>query len=246
MPAVADDPWTDHAQGPQSPFVADLAGHLRRHHGHVGRVDPVRHVPPALPALTGGDGDLAAGREELEHQGDVAVVRPARRRPRGVGGVRDVARGQRTRGPQLVEHPAAEPLVGGEPVDVLRVPVRPVGHLGQVEAEVRHRTYRRDHRLAHHLARPVLEYRAVPLERLPQVVGRVRRTHPAPGHEVGAGRHRVRGVQLQERQAVEDRHQVVGPPGVEQLGPDRDPARLLAGEPAHAVSGSRGSRAPGG
>ena len=109
-------PRAGDAQGPQPLLVADPAGLLRRHHRHVGRVDPLGQVPQALPATAAGDGDLTAGREELEHLGDVAVVRPTRRLPRHLGGVGDVARGQRARGAQQVEHPPAEPVVGGEPL----------------------------------------------------------------------------------------------------------------------------------
>ena len=83
------------------------------------RVDPLGEVPQTLPAPPAGDRDLAVRREELEHLGDVAVVRPAGRRPRHLGGVRDVARRQRTGRRQQVEHPPAERLVGVEPLEPL-------------------------------------------------------------------------------------------------------------------------------
>ena len=74
----------------------------------------------------------------------------------------------------------------------------------------------------------VLEQGAVLLERLAAAGRLVRVAQPGPGDEVGAGRDRGRRVQLQERQPVDDRQQVVGSVGVEQLRPDGDPARLVA------------------
>ena len=74
----------------------------------------------------------------------------------------------------------------------------------------------------------MLEQRPVALERLLQVGRLVRVPQPAPGNEVRTGRHHGRRVELQERQPVDDRAQVTWPVGVEQLCPDRDPARLGA------------------
>ena len=58
------------------------------------RGTPARPGPRCAPTAPAGDRDLAAHQQELEHLGDVAVVRPAGGLPRH-GGVRDVARDER-------------------------------------------------------------------------------------------------------------------------------------------------------
>ena len=63
----------------------------------VGRVDALGEVPQPLPPDAPGDRDLAAHHQELQHLGDVAVVRPAGRGPRHDARVRDVARASAAR-----------------------------------------------------------------------------------------------------------------------------------------------------
>src|SRR6478672_7984407 len=74
----------------------------------AGRAEPLAPLAPR-------DRDLAAHREELEHLGDVAVVRPPRRRPWLDVRVRDVARHQRAAGAEQVEHVAPEAVVAVDP-----------------------------------------------------------------------------------------------------------------------------------
>ncbi len=65
-----------------------------------------------------------------------------------------------------------------------------------------------------------------------------------PGNEIGAGRDRSGGVELQHRQLVYDGQQIGGPVGVQQLGAYGNPASLVAGEPAR-FHGHKGSSASG-
>ena len=90
-------------------------GLLDRRHDDVGRVDPLGQVPQPLPPDAPGDRDLAAHHQELQHLGDVAVVRPAGRGPRHHGRVRDVAGGQRPGAAEQLEDVAPEPVVVAEP-----------------------------------------------------------------------------------------------------------------------------------
>ena len=159
-----------------------------------------------------GDGDLAAGGEELEHLGDVAVVRPARRGPRHRGGVRDVAGRQWTRRGELFEDPLAERIVGGEPFGGTAPPVgRPIRHLGEVQTEVGHRAHHDEDRLDGRVLATVLEQRAVLLERLLQLSRVVGVAEAAPRDQIGTWRHHGRRVELQEGQVLDDREQIVRP-----------------------------------
>ena len=92
--------------------------------------------------------------------------------------------------------------------------------LGEVQAEVAHRP---DQRV-------VLVERAVVLERADESAGSYAEPEPRPGDEVGARRDRRGRVELQQRQVPTDLEQVGGPLGVEQLGADRDAARLLVSQ----------------
>ena len=135
---------------------------------------------------------------------------------------------------QLVEHPPAERVVGGHPFEAPRPPDdRPAGHLGEVQAEVRHRPHHRERRLDHGRLQRDARTACGPA-RAPACswAGCVAFAQPAPGDEVRARRDRRRRVQLQERQPVDDARQVTRPVGVEQLRPDGDPASLLATQPA--------------
>ncbi|WP_240311646.1 hypothetical protein [Nocardioides houyundeii] len=58
----------------------------------------------------------------------------------------------------------------------------------------------------------------------------VRRTQPAPGHQVGVGCHRGRRVQLQQRQVAHHLDQVVGARLVQQLGLYRHPPGIGSGQ----------------
>ena len=75
----------------EPPLVPDPARLVDGRDDDVGRVHPRGDVPQPLPSDTSGDRDLAAHHQELEHLGDVAVVRPAGRGPRHDARVRDVA-----------------------------------------------------------------------------------------------------------------------------------------------------------
>src|SRR6476646_4337700 len=65
------------------------------------------------------------------------------------------------------------------------------------------------------------------------MVGPVRRAEAAPGDEVRVRRDRRRGIDLQQREPLDDLEQVVGPRRVEQLRAQRDPPRLLPRQPMH-------------
>jgi hypothetical protein len=111
---------------------------------------------------------------------------------------------------------------------------RPVGHFGEIEAEIRHRAHHGNHPHRHGLRLQIamLENRSVPLECLLQLGRLVGAAQPRPGRQVRTRRHRGRGVRLQECQPVNDRQQVMGPSGIEQLRPDGNPASLVASESA--------------
>ena len=103
---------------------------------------------------------------------------------------------------------------------------RPARHLRAVQREV---LARPDHHVQ--LDQPAVG------QRRSQVVRPVRGPHPAPQHEVGAGRHGRRLVHLQQGQGPDDVEQVGVRGVVEQLGADRDPPRL----PARELVGPHGS-----
>ena len=75
----------------EPPLVPDPVRLVDGRDDDVGRVHARGDVPQPLPSETPGDRDLAAHHQELEHLGDVAVVRPAGRGPRHHARVRDVA-----------------------------------------------------------------------------------------------------------------------------------------------------------
>ena len=66
-----------------------------------------------------------------------------------------------------------------------------------------------------------------------EVASAVGAAEPAPQHEVGAGGDGRGEVDLHHPQPSHDVEQVGGALGVEQLGPHRDAAGLLAGQPVH-------------
>ena len=121
----------------------------------VGRVHPLGEIPQPLAPDAPGDRDLPAHHQELEHLGDVAVVRPPGRGPRHHAGVRDVARAQRPGAAEQLEDVAPEAVVVADPrVRALVAAARPAAR--EDEAEVAHRPNQR----------VVLEQRAVLLEGL--------------------------------------------------------------------------------
>ena len=142
-------------------------------------------------------------------------------------------RRQRAGRGEQVEHPPAEPVVGGEPPRDLPVPAAQVDHVGEVQPEVRHRPHHGEGRLDLQVLAPELEQRAVLLEGLPQLVRLVGVAEAGPGDEVGTGRDHGGRVELEVRQPIDDRQQVGGSVGVEELRPHRDPASLVAGQPPH-------------
>ena len=211
-------------------FFAAL-GLLDRRDGDVGRVDPLGQVPQPLPPDAPGDRDLAAHHQELQHLGDVAVVRPPGRCPRHDARVRDVARAQRPGAPEQVEDVAPETVVVAQP-GALLVVARPLGRAGEVQAQVAHRPHERVE----------LEQRPVLLQRLLELGGLVRRAEAAPGHEVGTGRDRGGRVDLQQGQLPHDLEQLGRPGGVEHLRAHRDAPRLRLGQPVHGQEATTGSR----
>jgi hypothetical protein len=197
----------------------------RWYYRHVGWVDPLGQVPQALPASTPRDGYLTEGREELQHLGDVAVVGPARRRPRQLTGARHVARRQRAGCAQQVEPN------GG--THRWRPAIR-----GAARCRRARRPCRRDRGRGSPLGAPWRPpARSPPPDsgartacgpaRVPAASGQARMR--SPGDQVRTGRHRGRRVQLQERQLVDNRAQVMRPVSVEQLSPDGDFGELRRG-----------------
>ncbi len=195
----------------------------------VSRIDALGQVPEPLPPDPAGDRHLTASLHELEHLGDVAVVRPAGRRPRHDTRVRDVAGRERARALQQPEDVPPAAVVVAEP-HVHPPLAAPSAGTGEVEAEVAHRP---DERVE-------LEQRPILLERSLQVLGPVRRAEAAPGDEVGVRRDRRGGIDLQQRQPLDDLEQIRRARRVEQLRAHRDPPRLLpasADAPRERVGG---------
>ena len=97
-----------------------------------------------------------------------------------------------------------------------------------METEIGHRPDHHDRRLGLHRLRPMLEERAVVLERLAHVCGLVGAAQPAPRDQVGTGGDRRRGVELQQRQPVGHLQQLRRSISVEQLRPHRDATGFVA------------------
>jgi hypothetical protein len=97
-------------------------------------------------------------------------------------------------------------------VALLLVRERPRSHLSEVQPQVGARPD----------DRADLVQRPVPLECRGQVGRTVGVAQSRPGNEVGAWRDRGCGIELQERQVVDDRQQVGRPLHVQELGADRD------------------------
>jgi hypothetical protein len=107
----------DRARGPgdaqrlEAALLAKAARRLEIHRRQVGWVDALGEVPVSLAALAARDRDLARPGEAFEHLRDVAVVGPARRRPRHGARVGDVSRKQRAGLLQAGQDVAAKGLV---------------------------------------------------------------------------------------------------------------------------------------
>ena len=170
----------------QPPLVLGPLGFLDRRNLDVGRVDALREIPDPLAPDAAGDRDLAAHDQELEHLGDVPVVRPTARLPRHDGCVRDLAGGQRAVAAESIQDVAPERVVCAEPLTRPLV-VREVRGAGEVETEVAHRP---DQRVA-------LEERALLLERSLELGGLVARAQATPRDEVRARRDGCSRVDLQ-------------------------------------------------
>lgn len=221
---AADGTGPRDAEGPEQAFVSQVHSVLGRNDVVV-REDPVGEVPQSFSAPTAPHRHLAATGELREHPADIALVVPPARPPRHDAGVGEIARRERAVGPESFEDVAAAGVVGLDPRDdVLHPPrerplARPVGHLRAVQREI---LARPDHHVQ-------LDQSPVGQRSL-QVLRPVCRPQPAPQHEVGAGRDGRCLVHLQQRQGPDDVQQVGMRGVVEQLGPDRDPTRLSAGE----------------
>ncbi len=212
------------AERPQPAPVPFALGLLERHHLDVGRVDPLGEVPQPLLAPPPADRHLAPAGQHLQHLGHVAVARPARRGPRDGGGVGQLLGQQRPVGAQPGEHVGGEGLVGGQPLPGLAV-LRRLLHARPEQPQVGHRPD----------AGVQLEQGAVDVQGLPQVLRAVTGPQPGPQHQVGAGRDRGGGVQLQEGEVVHHVEQVGGPVAVQQLRTDGDLPGLLDAQPVHGA-----------
>ena len=157
-----------------------------------------RPGPTGVAGPTEGDGDLAVGGEELEHLGDVAVVRPTGRRPRQFSVV-GRPRGQRAlTWANWSSTRRRNPLLALSHWSALRShPTGQAAMSGEVEAKVGHRTHHGDRRLGWHWVGAVLEHRAVVLECVLQVGGLGRR-FPAGSRRRGPPGADRRGVELEE------------------------------------------------
>ena len=196
---------------------------LGRHHVDL-RVDALGEVPHAVPALVTAHRDLTAGLHHLQQPADVAVVVPPRRPPRLHAGVRQVAGALRTQRLESVQEVAPARVVGCHPVAAAVPPVarrraRPGRHVGEVQRDVLGGSHR-------HLQ---LDQHARG-QRGAQLGRCVRGPHPGPCHQVGARRHRLHVVHLQQREVPDDVLQVGGTVAVQQLRPHGDAARVLPGQ----------------
>ena len=165
---------------------------LDRRDDDVGRVDALGQVPQPLAPDAPGDRDLAAHHQELQHLGDVAVVRPPGRRPRHDARVRDVARGQRPGAAEQLEDVAPEAVVVAEPV------TRAARSCGQSAAPARYRPRSLIGRTSALCSNSVRSCSSACW----RCVGLVRRAEAAPGDEVRARRDRRGRVDLQQRQPL--------------------------------------------
>ena len=192
-------------------------------------VDAFGEIPQPLTPDAAGDRDLAARLHQLEHHRDVAVVRPAGRGPGDGARVRDVARRNRPGPFEELEDLAPGAVVVAKPVPCSLV-ARAVRRSGEIEAEIAHGTNERVE----------LEQRPVDLERLLQLLRPVRRAEAAPGDEVCVRRDCRGRVDLQQRQPLDHREQLLGPRRVEQLGANGDAPRLRLRQPVHRQEGNGG------
>ena len=133
---------------------------------------------------------------------------------------------KRPRALQQPEDVAPAAVVVAQP-DIHPAVAAPPAGAGEVEADVAHRP---DERVE-------LEQRPLLLERAREVLGPVRRAETAPGDEVGVRRDRRRGIDLQQRQPLDDREQVAS--GAARRAAARAPRS------AAPASSSAGARAGG-
>ena len=207
------------AHRPQPALVASPQGLVGRDRLEVGRVDALGEVPEPLAPAPRAHRDLALQHEELEHLRHVPVAGPAARRPRHLARVGHVAGEERPGVAQARQHVLAEAGIRVEPgAEGLAGGPRP--QLGQVERQIAHRP---DERVE-------LEQRPVVLQGRREPLRVVRRAEPRPGDEVGARGDRRRRVELEEREALDHRHELGRPLGGEQLRADGDPAGVLPAE----------------
>jgi len=199
--------------------VAVPDGSIEVDGGQFGRVDALGEVPVALSPRAARNRDVPAEGQGLKHPGDVAVVRPARRRPRLDARVGDVAGEQRAILLQQREDVAAEGLVRLEPRCDAGVHLA-ITDLGDHGWQVTRRPDVGDR----------LDEGSVVLDGPGQVGGVVGRAEPAPQDEVGARCDGRGGVDLQEREAVDDVNEVGRARRGEQLRVDGDPAGFVLGQ----------------
>ena len=197
----------------QPPLAAEAVGLLLGERRQAGGVHPLGQVPDALRSAPAGDRDLAAHQQELEHLGDVAVVRPAGRLPGHLGGVRDVARDERAGIAEPFQDIAPEFVIGGDPFARPLVSVPAGRWVPVVQRQVLDGP---NHGVE-------LEQGPIHLQRLPELLRVIGRSQPAPGHQVGVGRHGRGGIDLEQGQLADDRVEVRRAGSIQELGPDGDP-----------------------
>ena len=231
-PASPTSLWLARAHRPPGPgeperaqpqLVAGAPRLVGRHTSTVG-VHALGEVPQPVTPLAPAHGDLAAGHHHLQQPADVAVVVPPRGPPRLRAGVRQLARRLRTRRLAAGEDVAPARVVRGDPVAAAVPPVaahraRPGRHVGEVQGDVLGRAHR-------HLQ---LDQHARGQRRAQPGRG-VRRPQATPRHEVGARRHGLDMVHLQQREVPDDVLQVGGTVTIQQLRPYGDAARVLPGQ----------------
>ena len=201
-------------------YAASLSGY----DGSVG-VDTFREIPQALVPEPAGYGDLAAADHEFQELGDVSVVGPAGGSPRDRTRVGQLPRRQRAGRGQPAQDVLAACVVCLYPVapELLPAPertlARPSRHLGAVEHDVLCRTDGCAKLDQFTLLQGALE------------VGRVvRGAQPTPCHQVSAGRHGSRRIDLKQCDAAHQFHELGRPLAMKPLRTNGDPPRITPGQ----------------
>ncbi|CDK00001.1 hypothetical protein MIC448_2020003 [Microbacterium sp. C448] len=198
----------------------------RLEHRQVGRIDPLRQVPQALAAHPAGDRDLADPREDLEHPRHfVRPVPSARAVALDDARVGEVGCREWALGAKSGQDVSAKRVVRLEVVD-RRLPARALAHDRQHRGE----------QAACPEASVVLEKQPIGLDGFAELAGFVAPTDPAPRHRLLGRGDRGGGIDLDRADLLGNLNDVTWTVGVEQLSPDRDAARFVAGQPMHGAT----------